>query len=87
MDDEREPPDITRLLQEWQDGNGEALERLMPLVYNELHIAGVALSVTRAARTHPAGHGTGATRRTSNSPASAPPTGRIARISTGSRRS
>jgi len=29
--------DITRLLQEWQDGNAQALERLMPLVYNELH--------------------------------------------------
>jgi RNA polymerase sigma-70 factor (ECF subfamily) len=29
--------DITRLLQEWQGGNAEALERLVPLVYNELH--------------------------------------------------
>jgi RNA polymerase sigma factor (TIGR02999 family) len=28
---------ITRLLQEWQDGNGQALERLVPLVYDELH--------------------------------------------------
>ena len=33
-----EPPDITRLLQEWQEGNQQALERLMPLVYNELHV-------------------------------------------------
>jgi RNA polymerase sigma factor (TIGR02999 family) len=37
MDDER-APDITRLLQEWQDGNRDALERLMPLVYEELHL-------------------------------------------------
>ena len=29
--------DITRLLREWQDGNGQALERLIPLVYHELH--------------------------------------------------
>jgi RNA polymerase sigma factor (TIGR02999 family) len=29
-------PDITRLLRQWQDGNAEALERLMPLVYDEL---------------------------------------------------
>jgi len=28
---------ITRLLQEWQDGNAQALERLIPLVYDELH--------------------------------------------------
>jgi RNA polymerase sigma factor (TIGR02999 family) len=28
---------ITRLLQEWQAGNAQALERLIPLVYNELH--------------------------------------------------
>jgi RNA polymerase sigma factor (TIGR02999 family) len=37
MDDER-APDITRLLQEWQDGNRDALERLLPLVYDELHL-------------------------------------------------
>lgn len=35
--DQRSPPDITRLLQEWQDGSAAALERLMPLVYDELH--------------------------------------------------
>jgi RNA polymerase sigma factor (TIGR02999 family) len=35
-----EPPDITRLLQEWHDGNKSALETLMPLVYDELrHLA------------------------------------------------
>lgn len=31
-------PDITRLLQEWRSGDKEALERLMPLVYEELHL-------------------------------------------------
>ena len=33
------PPrhDVTRLLQEWQDGSREALDRLIPLVYDELH--------------------------------------------------
>jgi RNA polymerase sigma factor (TIGR02999 family) len=29
--------DITRLLREWQDGSAQALERLTPLVYRELH--------------------------------------------------
>lgn len=28
---------ITRLLQEWQSGDAQALERLIPLVYDELH--------------------------------------------------
>ena len=28
---------ITRMLREWSDGNREALEDLMPLVYDELH--------------------------------------------------
>ena len=30
-------PDITRLLREWQGGSAEALDRLIPLVYDELH--------------------------------------------------
>jgi RNA polymerase sigma-70 factor (ECF subfamily) len=30
-------PDITRLLREWQDGDRTALDRLIPLVYSELH--------------------------------------------------
>jgi len=30
-------PDITRLLREWQGGSAEALDRLMPIVYDELH--------------------------------------------------
>lgn len=31
--------DVTRLLQAWCDGQAEALEQLMPLVYEELHRA------------------------------------------------
>ena len=31
-------PDITRLLREWQSGEREALDRLIPLVYEELRI-------------------------------------------------
>jgi RNA polymerase sigma factor (TIGR02999 family) len=30
--------DITRLLQDWQSGDRDALDRLMPLVYDELHL-------------------------------------------------
>lgn len=30
--------DVTRLLQEWRGGRPDALERLMPLVYEELHL-------------------------------------------------
>jgi RNA polymerase sigma factor (TIGR02999 family) len=30
------PSDITRILREWQAGSREALDRLMPIVYNEL---------------------------------------------------
>jgi len=39
---DRERPDssaqITVLLREWQDGNRAALDRLIPFVYNELHL-------------------------------------------------
>jgi len=31
------PPDVTQLLQAWSDGDAGALDRLMPLVYEELH--------------------------------------------------
>jgi RNA polymerase sigma-70 factor (ECF subfamily) len=30
--------DVTRLLKEWRGGSREALEQLMPLVYDELHV-------------------------------------------------
>jgi RNA polymerase sigma factor (TIGR02999 family) len=30
-------PDLTELLQEWSDGSREALDAIMPLVYEELH--------------------------------------------------
>jgi RNA polymerase sigma factor (TIGR02999 family) len=39
QDDSRSPSvEITRLLQDWQDGDRDALDRLMPLVYDELHV-------------------------------------------------
>ena len=37
MEQESGGRDITRLLREWQDGSAQALERLTPLVYRELH--------------------------------------------------
>jgi len=30
------PPDVTRILHEWKDGSREALDRLIPIVYDEL---------------------------------------------------
>jgi RNA polymerase sigma factor, TIGR02999 family len=37
--------DVTRLLQEWRQGDGEALDRLLPIVYDELRrIARVQLA-------------------------------------------
>jgi len=39
MDDGSRPPaDITRILQEWQQGSADALNRLMPIVYDELRL-------------------------------------------------
>ena len=35
--DEHHAPDITRLLQSWSGGNQEAVDSLIPLVYDELH--------------------------------------------------
>ncbi len=37
MKDEPARTPITRLLRDWQGGDAEALERLIPLVYRELH--------------------------------------------------
>jgi RNA polymerase sigma factor (TIGR02999 family) len=33
----REAADITQMLREWSDGKQEALDKLLPLVYDELH--------------------------------------------------
>ena len=39
--EEAKPGDVTRLLDDWRNGDGSALDRMMPLVYNELRaIAG-----------------------------------------------
>jgi len=37
MDETADAVQITRLLHEWQDGSQEAFDRLVPLVYRELH--------------------------------------------------
>jgi RNA polymerase sigma factor (TIGR02999 family) len=37
MEERPSPAQITRMLREWQDGSREALDRLIPLVYDELH--------------------------------------------------
>jgi RNA polymerase sigma factor (TIGR02999 family) len=34
----RTPADITQLLRDWQGGNRDALDRLVPIVYDELHV-------------------------------------------------
>ncbi len=33
----RTPQEVTQLLHAWRDGDGSALDELMPLVYKELH--------------------------------------------------
>ena len=35
--DEQHSHEITLMLRQWSDGNGEALDNLLPLVYDELH--------------------------------------------------
>ena len=40
MDHAHNPAHITRLLHEWQDGNQEAFDRLVPVVYEELRALG-----------------------------------------------
>src|SRR5919108_1945655 len=37
MEERPSPSQITQMLQEWQDGSQEALHRLIPPVYDELH--------------------------------------------------
>src|SRR5919109_2304784 len=37
MEERPSPSQITQMLQEWQDGSQEALHRLIPRVYDELH--------------------------------------------------
>lgn len=37
-DPQDDGPNLTRLLHEWRGGDHDALDRLMPLVYDELHV-------------------------------------------------
>jgi RNA polymerase sigma factor (TIGR02999 family) len=46
---------VTRLLQEWRNGNSQAFDELMPLVYREIHrFAGRLLAGERPGHTLPA---------------------------------
>ena len=48
----RSPHDVTELLEKWSQGDQSALERLMPLVYDELHrLAGAYLRRERREHT------------------------------------
>lgn len=50
-----ETQSVTRLLQEWKDGNDQALDELMPIVYGELRrIAGRLLAAEKPGHTLPA---------------------------------
>ena len=51
--------DVTQLLRAWSDGEQEALDRLIPLVYSRVAPAGSPLHGTRAERAHAAIHGSG----------------------------
>lgn len=52
IDDQRDPREITEYLRAWEQGDGGALERLVPLVYAELRsIAGKHLSSERPGHT------------------------------------
>jgi RNA polymerase sigma factor (TIGR02999 family) len=48
----RSPHDVTKLLERWSKGDQDALDQLMPLVYNELHrLAGAYLRRERREHT------------------------------------
>jgi DNA-directed RNA polymerase specialized sigma24 family protein len=52
MSDRQADQDVTGLLQQWQAGDAEAMERLLPLVYNELRrVARARLRDERAGHT------------------------------------
>jgi len=52
MSDQQSDQDVTGLLQQWQAGDAEAMERLLPLVYNELRrVARARLRDERAGHT------------------------------------
>jgi len=49
MADESDPGEVTRLLESWRAGSQEAFDRLIPLVYEDLHR--IALGLMRRERT------------------------------------
>jgi ECF sigma factor len=74
------PADVTQLLRSWQHGDADALERLLPVVYDHLH----RLAHARLRGNTPARHSRpprSSTRRTSGSWMALTFPGRIARTS------
>ena len=51
--------EITTLLKAWSRGDPAALDRLTPLLYDELRRLAHRLHAPRACRTHAPGHGAG----------------------------
>jgi len=49
MSVDSDPGEVTRLLESWREGDPEAFDRLIPLVYDQLHR--IALSLMRRERT------------------------------------
>ena len=51
--------DISKLLRAWSGGDQSALEKLTPIVYDELHRLARRYMKARAPRPQPANHGSG----------------------------
>ena len=50
---------VTQLLRQWSSGSKQALDQLMPVVYDQLPKAGLKLSAGRTTRPHSARNGSG----------------------------
>jgi len=50
---------VTQLLLDWRAGKQEALDKLMPLVYDELRRLAESIHARRAVTAYAAGHGAG----------------------------
>ena len=53
------PGDVSEFLRAWSDGDQRALDRLTPIVYDELRRLARPLHETRASRPQPADDGAG----------------------------
>ena len=80
------PGDVTQLLLAWSNGDRDALEDLLPVVYGELRHIAARYFLHEAARAHAAGHGL-VHEACSSSSINSASAGRTARSSSASRRS